>query len=390
MRLALRLTPALLALTLLAACSSGSGAASQRSDPKQASTVSSTAGPSTTASVPESTVWLCKPGLVDNPCEADLTTAVLTAGGGSTIARPTPAADPPIDCFYVYPTVSSEKSANSDLVVGDDERAVAIAQASRFSQVCKVYAPMYRQATLSAILGQSKEKPDRAIAYGDVLATWKDYLANYNHGRGVVLIGHSQGTFMLTQLVAKEIDLEPDMRKLLVSALLLGGQVTVPPGKDVGGSFKNVPACRSADQAGCVVAYSAFLEEPPHNSLFGRAADDTHEVLCVNPAGLGHGNGSLEPYFPTKAPLLGSGLKGTPTDVSAPWVSYPSRWQAHCEHRDGASWLQIDDASNPGDARHASLVESLGATWGLHLVDVNIAYGNLVDLVKAQAAAWEG
>jgi pimeloyl-ACP methyl ester carboxylesterase len=154
----------------------------------------------------------------------------------------------------------------------------------------------------------------RALAYGDVLSAWQDYLAHYNDGRGVVLIGHSQGTGMLTQLITSEIDPNPDVRALLVSALLIGGNVTVAAGQDVGGDFQNIPACRSAGETGCVVAYSAFNEPPPADSAFGRVGagprggeqtDGNLEVLCVNPASLSGGTGPLEPYYST-TPLPGA------------------------------------------------------------------------------------
>jgi hypothetical protein len=234
---------------------------------------SATTGPSTTASpeAPSNTVWLCRPELADNPCESDLTTTLMSADGSSTVEAAAPAEDPPIDCFYVYPTVSGQQTENASLDIDPEEKAVALQQASRFSQVCKVYAPMYRQLTLSTI-----GKPGgasvgaRALAYGDVLSAWQDYLAHYNDGRGVVLIGHSQGTGMLTQLITSEIDPNPDVLRHLVSALLIGGNVTVAAGEDVGGDFQNIPACRSAGETGCVVAYSAFNEPPPADSAFGR------------------------------------------------------------------------------------------------------------------------
>ena len=85
-----------------------------------------------------------------------------------------------------------------------------------------------------------------------------------------MLIGHSQGSLMLIKLIKQEIDNSPAMRKLLVSAILLGGNVLVPEGQLEGGSFKNVPACTSATDTGCVIAYSSFTKEPPANSFFGR------------------------------------------------------------------------------------------------------------------------
>ena len=234
---------------------------------------SATKGPSATASptAPSNTVWLCRPGLANNPCESDLTTTVVSSDGTSTTEEAAPAEDPPIDCFYVYPTVSLQTTTNATLDIDPDERTVAIQQASRFSQVCKVYAPMYRQLTVPTI-GKpgAATTADRDLAYGDVLSAWQDYLAHYNNDRGVVLIGHSQGTGVLTRLVTSEIDPNPDMRGRLVSALLIGGNVTVAAGQDVGGDFQNVPICRSTDQTGCVVAYSSFIEPPPPDSSFGR------------------------------------------------------------------------------------------------------------------------
>lgn len=340
---------------------------------------------------PSNTVWLCKPGLANNPCESDMTTAVISADGSQKIETASPAENPPIDCFYVYPTVSGQSTANATLDIEPAETNIAISQASRFSQVCKVYAPMYRQMTVAAITGAiprtSGEAQDtREIAYADVLSAWQDYLAHYNNGRGVVLIGHSQGTMMLTRLITAEIDPNPDVRKLLVSAIMLGGNVLVRQGQDIGGDFQNIPACHSTDQTGCVVAYSSFNQTPPDNTFFGKPSgpgasigrDTTGlEVLCVNPASLSGGTGALLPYDRVPAS----------TAATAPWVSYPGEYTAHCQSANGANWLQIDTTNVPGDTRPV-VSPVLGPTWGLHLEDVNIAFGNLVDLVRQQVAAY--
>ena len=124
---------------------------------------------------------------------------MVSADGTSTTEAAAPAKDPPIDCFYVYPTVSDQTTENANLDIDPEEKAVAVQQAARFSQVCKVYAPMYRQITLKTINSAGRHhgwarRQARDLAYGDVLSAWQDYLAHYNNGRGVVLIGHSQGT----------------------------------------------------------------------------------------------------------------------------------------------------------------------------------------------------
>jgi hypothetical protein len=338
------------------------------------------------------TVWLCRPGLAGNPCISDLTTTVVGPDGASHEQRTPVPKNPPIDCFYVYPTVSAQTTSNANLDIDPQERAVATLQASRFSADCRVYAPMYPQVTLSA-LGSGGTQAHLRIAYDGVLAAWKDYLANYNKGRGVVFIGHSQGASMLIRLLKSQVDPKPAVREHMVSALLMGGNVTVPTGKTVGGDFKRIPACGSTVQIGCVVAYSSFLDPPPSNSLFGRvgagvstlAGDGPNpklQVLCVDPASLAGGTGTLQTYAPTGT-ILGSIGSGSNT----PWVEPLDQYSAHCQYTGGISWLQVNVIPHAGDTRPA-VTQTLGPTWGLHLDDVNLAVGNLVSLVKSQAKAY--
>ena len=53
----------------------------------------------------------------------------------------------------------------------------------------------------------------------------------------------------------------------------------------------------------------------------------------------------------------------------------------------GATWLQVSAPITPGDTRSV-VGQTLGPTWGLHLVDVNIALGDLVDLARTESAAY--
>jgi hypothetical protein len=355
------------------------------------------AAPSTPSTVPpgpdaSGTVWLCRPGLASNPCISNLTTTVVGPSGAGHIMRTPVAKNPPIDCFYVYPTVSSQKTVNATLTIDPEERAVATLQASRFSADCRVYAPMYPQITRSG-LGGGATKANLLTAYDGVLSAWKDYLANYNKGRGVVFIGHSQGASMLIRLLKSQVDPAPAIRKRLVSALLMGGNVTIPIGKAVGGDFAHIPVCRSNGQVGCVVAYSSFLDPPPTNSLFGRVgsgvsalsgdgANAKLQVLCVNPASVSGGTGTLQPYATTGSVLgsIGSGRK-------TPWVESTDQYSARCQSAGGATWLQVSVIHHASDTR-PSVSQTLGPAWGLHLYDVNLALGNLVSLVASQAKAY--
>jgi hypothetical protein len=335
-------------------------------------------------------VWLCKPGLQDNPCETSLKTTQFSPTGQQLgIDNLKAAKRPKVDCFYVYPTVSDQTTPNADLTIDPEERSIALYQAARFSRDCRVFAPMYRQLTLSAI-GGTPTAEQFEIAYSSVLDAWRTYLKKYNEGRGVVLIGHSQGTFMLRELVAEQIEPKRKLRKRLVSALLLGGNVMVAEGEDAGGDFQRVKACHSQKQLRCVVGFSTFNAPVPADALFGRAAEPGLQVLCRNPAALGGGSAPLdtiqpsEPFAPGTTIAAAVSLIGLPSPtVSTPWVEWDGAYSGQCSSADGASALQI--AGAPGAPKLNPVPD---ATWGLHFTDVNIALGNLTDLVRKQAKAF--
>ncbi|MCU1644097.1 MAG: hypothetical protein JWN03_4372 [Nocardia sp.] len=310
------------------------------------------------ASAESDTTWLCQPGQANDPC------------GGRSGA--------PIDCFYVYPTASLQQSTNTNFDASLELREVARAQTEPFGANCNVWAPVYRQVTLNALFNPPAGgvAAARDLAYQDVERAWDDYLANHNGGRGVVLIGHSQGSRMLRTLIRNRIDGKP-VQSQLVSALLIGGDVLVPKGAKVGGDFTSIPACTDPAQTGCVVAYSSFTRTPPSNTRFGLPPQvpDTseirgtlpfgpdYEVLCTNPASL-RDNASA----PIHSIVAGRQLNGL---------------NAQCTDGDEPHVLLVD---GPGAALLPAVPD---ATWGTHLLDINLAQHDLLDLVATQTTAYQ-
>lgn len=359
-----------------------------------------------TASAGQKTVWLCKPGLADNPCEPGLKTTIADPSG-QPIGTEAVKADRKrrIDCFYVYPTVSDDPGVNSDLQIDPEERSIALYQAARYSQHCRVFAPMYRQITLTQLLsGQPITQEEADLGYGDVVRAWKTYLKKYNKGRGIVFLSHSQGSAVLRRLVSEKVDRKPKVRKRMLSALLLGGDVLVPKGKTSkkkrkkAGDFRNIVPCESNRQLGCVVGFSAYNEPVPNVSLFGRPGSsdlfggdpETEKVLCANPAALGGGTRKVtsvypgEPFAPGTTIGLATSAVGNPQPVvDTPWVEYRGAYKAGCSSADNANVLQITGL--PGSPELHAVPD---ASWGLHLVDANIALGNLVSLVGKESKAY--
>jgi hypothetical protein len=348
-------------------------------------------------------VWLCRPGRQD-ACAAPQDATIVAVNGNLTRETFHPAKNPPIDCFYVYPTVSNEPGGNSDLNITGAEKLVVNAQFARFAAKCRLFAPMYRQVTLTALRAMISGKPipvDRDLGYGDVLAAWNYYLAHDNQGRGVVLVGHSQGSGVLTRLIKEEIDGKPVQGKL-ISAILMGTSLPVPKGADVGGAFKHIPVCRSNSQIGCVIAFADFRANipPPDNSRFGKAPDGM-QAVCANPAALEGGSGMLNAYLSAGRISTGSDGPREPFDWTTPakpidtaFVKVPGLLSAECVANEHGSYLAVTVHPTAGAARTNDISGDVVVNgqvlqdWGLHLIDANLTMGNLVAIVGDETQAY--
>ena len=364
------------------------------------------ASPSPTPDYAQDASWLCRPGR-DDACAADQDLTVVPANGRPTVERFKPATAPAFDCFYVYPTVSHDPSPNSDMIAGREEITVAAAQAARFRARCRVFAPLYRQVTLTALrqlMTGGSPAVDRAMALADVTAAWNSYLARDNGGRGVVLIGHSQGSGLLKQLIAQSIEGQPAQRRI-IAAYLPGTNVAVPAGQAVGGDLTSMPVCTRAGQYGCIVTYVTFRADapPPANSRFGKVSQPGMVAACVNPAALADGKGAggravTDAIFTTRGAGESSATQASWTTVTpppaTPFVKVPGLIAAQCVQQGGFGYLAVTVNADPADARTDTIVGDVVANgtilrdWGLHLLDMPVEMGNLVELSGRQAAAW--
>jgi hypothetical protein len=338
--------------------------------------------------------WLCLPGHAD-VCASPLATANLKPNGFGPVVKAVPAREPLLDCFYVYPTVSRDNGLNSDLQMSE-ELGAAAAQAARFSSVCKVYAPKYRQMTVGAVLAFSAGQDITAsavLAYTDVLHAWRDYLAHRNNGRPFVLIGHSQGSLHLIQLIAREIETKPAVAANMKLAILPGFNVMVPQGKLVGGDFKKTPLCSRPGETGCVIAWTSFRENnvPPAGAIFGIATQPGMTVACVNPARPGAtGWVPFDSYWPSSS---GYPVPGGPITWSAagpppaPWLHVTGLNSGRCINDGTRGYVAVRTNADPKDQRTDRIGGEVGVAgmfipgWGMHLADTALPQGNLVRLV---------
>jgi hypothetical protein len=335
--------------------------------------------------------WLCLPGRSD-VCSTPLATTALNPNGYGSTGRSAVAKDPPLDCFYVYPTVSRDEGMNSDLNPSE-EKLAAETQFARFASVCRTFAPVYRQMTVSAVIafttGADLRQPSM-IAFGDVVAAWKNYLATRNNGRPFVLIGHSQGSLMLQLLIANVIEKDPAVAARMKLAIIPGFDLIVPQGKLVGGTFKKTPLCSREGETGCVISWTSFREKnvPPVGAIFGISDQPGMTVGCVNPGRPGARDWvPLDSYWFARSSYQ---VPGGPIEWSSegapptPYLHATGLVSAKCINDGQRGYLWIRTNADPKDKRtdriggEVAVMGMFLPGWGMHLADVPEAQGDLV------------
>jgi len=320
-------------------------------------------------------LWMCKPGATSNRClELDQTITIVYSDTSQAVFEHTTAVDPDFDCFYVYPTVDlSEEPGNTEDLTDDEPALGALYnQAARFTERCNMYAPLYHQMTIGTYdLGDYRSTEFYDIAFNDVNEAFSQYLRE-SRGRPFVLMGHSQGSHMLLELLLQRFENDPKLRQRLISALIIGplGRLIRPEGVILPDNFDNIPLCTHATQTGCIITYDTIdaggLEERVANSR-----------PCVNPTLLGGNHGVLEnTIWKTDGALPFPGIETL-------WIGYPALHTASCEP-DGFLAIDTldDERKTPASPQ---FLQAVIAGDTLHITDVNWAIGDLLRIVSTQA-----
>jgi hypothetical protein len=335
-------------------------------------------------------MWLCRPDLPRSACREDLSATELRADGSRAVIPHVAADHPDADCFYVYPTVDLGILPGNHTDLDDLGRIAETArsQAARFDEACALYVPLYRQVTIGTYLWGGRQKERRLdVAFSDVEDAFLHYLGTYNHGRRIVLIGHSQGAEMILRLLRRRFEQDPELRARLLVALPIGAPPETGGGAEAG-PLPPIPTCARADEIGCIVAYHSF-------AATGRSLDDWiwdeatgRRTACVNPAAVGQAGWHVfsRSYFPTTGLL---GRLAHVDGVTTPFVLVRDLYWGACVNDDGREYLLVAAAGAPGDVRRSPVdlgSSLLGTNFGLHVLDLQFPQGDLIDLIQRKAA----
>jgi len=266
--------------------------------------------------------WIARPSLpaAQNPSlwrPADWPPPTLGAKGAAT--------------FFIHPTTYLERDRwNAPLDDADSRDRAALfvrSQASAFNEISDVWAPRYRQAAFGAFLLDSKDARQALdLAYSDVARAFDAFLAAIPEDQPIILAGHSQGALHLSRLLKEKIAGTP-VAKRVVAAYVVGWPLSLRDDIPAMG----LPACRSADEAGCILSWQSFAE-PANTSLISDAYEKPElpggghrrraDLLCTNPI-----SGTIDGAAPPAANL---GTLVPSADLASATMAV-GQVGAHCE-----------------------------------------------------------
>ena len=187
-----------------------------------------------------------------------------------------------VDIFYVYPTLGFSGDSVNPVFLTDislQESRDAAFSNQRFNHEVyagdeyNFFAPFYRQRTMDALT----ESPENAelimqVPVADIAAAFLHYMTHYNQGRPFMLLGHSQGSAVLLELLKQSM--KQEHIEQMVAAYLIGWQITQ---EELDTYPHRLKPARGSDDTGVIVMYNSLTTPEAKSPRIGQS------VVGINP-----------------------------------------------------------------------------------------------------------
>lgn len=190
----------------------------------------------------------------------------------------------PVDLFYIYPTLGTtptdpegNRMYYTD-VYDPKERATASSNQKYIQEVYagtefNLFAPCYRQMTFEHFSnGEDAYKAGMQVPLTDIFRAFDYYMARLNNGRPFILMGHSQGSILLIELIKKHLS-EKELKQM-VAAVLLGAQIT---GEELLQYPDKLQPALGEDDLGKIISINSVTDLSAKSPLL------RHSAVCINP-----------------------------------------------------------------------------------------------------------
>ncbi|TVQ08634.1 MAG: DUF3089 domain-containing protein [Bacteroidetes bacterium] len=189
-----------------------------------------------------------------------------------------------VDIFYVYPTLGfSGDSVNGQPAyladISKREARDAAFSNQRFNHEVyagdeyNFFAPFYRQRTMNALT----DDPENAgqlmqVPVSDIAGAFLHYMTHYNQGRPFMLLGHSQGSAVLLELLKQSM--KQEHFEQMVAAYLIGWQITQ---EELDTYPHRLNPARGSDDTGVIILYNSLTTPDAKSPRIDRS------VVGINP-----------------------------------------------------------------------------------------------------------
>ena len=238
-------------------------------------------------------MWYSRPGIgTEDPARWQPPLRNDRGGADRLLPDPAEPAPPQFAVFFVHPTSYYNRATwNAPWNDADAETTARLflrGLASPFNQASEIWAPKYRQATMGAFLTDDA-RAGQALdaAYGDVSQAFAFFVSSIDENTPIVIAGHSQGALHVMRLLKDEVAGKPIARRV-AAAYVVGWPISLEHDLPALG----LPACATANQAGCIMSWSSFAEPADPSDVLDTYAASTgydgqkrgqSNILCTNP-----------------------------------------------------------------------------------------------------------
>jgi len=307
-----------------------------------------------------------------------------------------------VDLFYVYPTIDlTMKSGNTARAEIDTTFAKFIyrEQVGIYAQFGRVFVPYYKQATygvyLDTLLSESDQAKYMLIAYRDIEAAFDHYLKYDNNGNKIILMGHSQGAFLIRFLLRKRFDNNPALLSKLVVAIAGGEANYSAIGSRTGGSLQNIktyPPLDSALECGCLINWRTWkkgtVAQPlQKNSFFFNKVFADSGVIYQTYDTTFHQESSFDfGYLSSNQPKKIARYISLGAD-NVNYIGFDDMFSAHdtsTAHVPGSNYLMIEKNIIPNDLRTIPNFPQIPIPeeeQDYHVWDMQFVQGDLLDII---------
>lgn len=263
-----------------------------------------------------------------------------------------------VDVFYIYPTIFGGNGLQYQNFDDEAAKQNALNQINFDTAVLgsevNVFAPYYRSASIEVVKLDDKSLENfLVIPYQDSLKAFDYYMQHYNNGRPFILMGFSQGSMMIKNIMEQKFA-DKKLQDKLIAAYIIGWSVT----KSDLEKYPFLKPAKGPKDTGVIISYNTELPGTGYTFLLRPGA------VAINPV-----NWRTDGAKSKKKQYEGAVIFDRVTQTTSRENPITTAWL-----EEGTNALVVD-----ADASKYSASQEIFPSGVLHMYDYMFFFNNLKD-----------